>query len=644
MSARPIVVGTAGHVDHGKTALVRALTGVETDRLREERERGLTIDLGFAPLELGHGLEAGVVDVPGHEDFLRNMLAGASGVDLLLLVVAADEGPMPQTREHLAIARLLGIERGVVALSKADRVDAEWLRLAREATEDELAAAGVEPAWPLVAVSAVSGAGLGELRDALRAAADRVPRRRRSEDLFRLPVDRAFSVRGVGTVVTGTIWSGRVAPGDDVRILPSDRSARVRTLQVYGGERPEAIAGLRCALALAGLGRDEVARGDAVVAGPGWRSSGRLGARISMLAGAPGPLAHAAVVRLHLGTAEIRARVLLAGRGEAAPGEGTWAVLDLGAPIAARCGDRFVLRSLTPVATIGGGVVAELDPPRRWRGREESWASLLGADPEAAERAAVALTGGRGLDPADLPLRSGAWRGPEQGAPAGTERVGDRLFGTGWRERARRSALELLAGAHARRPRLPWEPLETVRARLERAFAPALCEAALADLAAEGRLERRGAEVRLTGHEARLDADERGARDRVLARLREGGLAPPGPAELAELCEGDRGLLNDLLRLLVEEGRVVALGPELFLEAERERELRAVASRVLAGATPAAPSDFAAGTGLSRRQLIPLLEYLDRIGWTRRTGEGRVAGPAAAGGAGSAAGDGGQSR
>jgi selenocysteine-specific elongation factor len=644
MAPRAVVVGTAGHVDHGKTALVRALTGVETDRLREERERGLTIDLGFAPLDLGPGLEAGLVDVPGHEDFLRNMLAGASGVDVLLLVVAADEGPMPQTREHLAIARLLGVECGVVALSKVDRVEPEWLRLAQEATREELAAAGVGSDWPVVGVSAVTGTGLKELRDALRAAAAGAPPRRRTTDLFRLPVDRAFSVRGVGTVVTGTVWSGRVAAGDDVRLLPSDRTARVRTLQVHGRDRPEAGAGLRCALALAGVGREETGRGETVVTGRGWRPSRRLGARVSVLAGVPRALAHATVLRLHLGTQDLRVRVLLSGRDEVRPGEAAWAVLDAAAPVVARCGDRFVLRSLSPVATTGGGIVAELDPPRRWRGREGAWSSLVGAEPGAAEAAAVELAAGRGLDPVDLPLRSGVWRAPDDEPPAGTERIGDLLFAKEWRVRARRTALDLLAAAHARRPRLGWEPLESLRAHLEREFAPPLYEAALGDLVGEGRLERRGPELRLAGHEARLAADERAACGRVLASLRQGGLAPPGPAALAAACGGDRRLLNDLLRLLVEEGSAVAVAPDLYLEVGRERELRAAARRVLEATSPAAPSDFAAETGLSRRQLIPLLEHLDRIGWTRRTGEGRVPGPAATDARDSGSGDADQSR
>jgi selenocysteine-specific elongation factor len=628
VSTRALVIGTAGHVDHGKTALVRALTGIETDRLPEERERGLTIDLGFAPLDLGPKLEVGVVDVPGHEDFLRNMLAGASGVDLLLLVVAADEGPMPQTREHLAIARLLGVRRGVVALTKTDRVDADWLGVAREMTVEELAAAGVEPVWPVIPVSALEGTGLDALRDALRAAAE--PTARDGRDLFRLPVDRSFTVRGVGTVVTGTVWSGRVRRGEEVRLLPSARTARVRTLQVHGRDRTEAGPGLRCALSLVGVSREEVARGETAVSGPGWRASRRVGARIVVLPGAPGPIEHATTLRLHLGTREIRARVLLEDRDSVAAGTEAWGVLDCSTPIVARARDRFVLRSLSPAATVGGGVVAEVDPPRRWRDRLVGWAALVGEDGGAAAVATVRMAGGLGLDPAELPFRTGWWWDPGGEPPVSTASVGGRLFAEPWPERAREAAVAILSASHHRRPRVAWESLETLRAALARTFAPELMDAALAGLVAEGRMERRGAEMRLAGHEARLDEEEALARSRLLTLLRDGGLAPPPPESLAaEACGGDRPLLNDLLRILVEQGAVIALGPDLFLEAACERELRGLAIGVLAAGEPAAPSAFAAATGLSRRQLIPLLEHLDRTGWTRRTGDGRVRGPAA---------------
>ncbi|MEK6254401.1 MAG: selenocysteine-specific translation elongation factor, partial [Gemmatimonadales bacterium] len=262
--SRGVIVGTGGHVDHGKTSLVRALTGVETDRWAEERERGLTIDIGFAPLESVMDGEAGIVDVPGHEDFVKNMLAGSTGVDVLLLVVAADEGPMPQTREHVTIARLLGIRSGVVALNKIDRVDDEWLELVREATRDELTKLLGHSDWPIVAVSATTGEGLSDLREAIRVASSG-SRRRYSSDLFRMPIDRSFSVRGAGTVVTGTTWSGTVRVGETLGVQPGNLTARVRSLQVHGEEREAVGPGMRCAMALVGVDAGRVDRGSVVL-------------------------------------------------------------------------------------------------------------------------------------------------------------------------------------------------------------------------------------------------------------------------------------------------------------------------------------------------------------------------------------------
>ncbi len=281
-----IVLGTAGHVDHGKTALVRALTGVETDRWAEERERGLTIDIGFAPLHVDADLEVGVVDVPGHEDFVKNMLVGSTGIDAVLLVVAADEGPMPQTREHLSIARLLGVRHGIVALNKVDRVEPEWRELARDATLEESGRILGHRDWPVVEVSTLTGEGLTELRAHILDLANELPARP-EEDVFRMPVDRAFSVAGAGTVVTGTTWSGRVTTGDTVRLLPVDLRARVRSLQVHGSDRDSVGPGSRAALALVGVETSRATRGAVVVSGAAWRSHRRFGARIESAPGVP---------------------------------------------------------------------------------------------------------------------------------------------------------------------------------------------------------------------------------------------------------------------------------------------------------------------------------------------------------------------
>ena len=362
-SLRRFVIGTAGHIDHGKTALVKALTGVDTDRWEEEKRRGITIDLGFAPLPLGDDVRASVVDVPGHEGFVRNMLAGATGIDVALLVIAADEGIMPQTEEHLAIVELLGVRRGIPVITKRDLVDAEWLELVQGEVATRLAASRIR--WErAVAVSALTGEGLDELRSALgRVAADLVERP--AADLFRLPIDRVFAVAGAGTVVTGSTWSGGVAVGESVRLLPLGRDARVRSIEVHGESAARAVPGRRTALALVGVDKSELARGDVAVTGPGWHATGMLDASVELLPGAHKPLASRTRVRVHLGTAEILARVVQTRA--IGPGETGQARLLLETPLVARGGDRFVLRSFSPVTTIGGGVVLDPFPPQRTR-------------------------------------------------------------------------------------------------------------------------------------------------------------------------------------------------------------------------------------------------------------------------------------
>jgi selenocysteine-specific elongation factor len=329
---RHVVIGTAGHVDHGKTALVRALTGVDTDRWEEEKRRGITIDLGFAPLDLGGGVAASVVDVPGHEDFVRNMVAGATGIDVALLVVAADESVMPQTVEHVAILDALGVSVGVVALAKADLVEPAWLELVAGEVRDRLAGSAVD--WQAtVPVSARTGAGLDDLRAALRRAAA-TPAVRDADDVFRMPVDRSFSVAGAGTVVTGTTWSGTVRPGDEVLVLPGEHRARVRGVQVHDVPQPAAQPGRRTALALVGIEREAVPRGVAVVAGDGWRATQVLDVEVKLLPDAPA-LSQRSRVRLHLGTAELLARVTPAAD-PIEPGAAGLARLRLEAPVAAR--------------------------------------------------------------------------------------------------------------------------------------------------------------------------------------------------------------------------------------------------------------------------------------------------------------------
>lgn len=621
---RGVVIGTAGHVDHGKTSLVRALTGVETDRWREERERGLTIDIGFAPLSLAADIETGVVDVPGHEDFLKNMLAGATGIDLLLLVVAADEGPMPQTREHLAIARLLGVSRGVVALTKADRVDEDWLGLAEETTRELLEENGCA-GWPIVPVSSTTGDGLDDLADALaRASEELEPREVR--DLFRMPVDRSFSVHGTGTVVTGTVWSGAVQSGDRVRVLPGDHSSRVRSLEVHGDSRAGVAAGRRCALALVGVDAKAAPRGAVLVTDGSWVPVTRVGVRIETLSRPGRVIEHFQRVRVYVGTRETMARVITLGGATIEPGDSAWAVLVLEEPLVARVRDRGILRFYSPVTTIGGVRICELDPPRSWASRVDGWTSILGDSPEEAFEAAVRLAGpwGFGMESAGITL--GRPPAAVEGAAAHTTAVslGDRWFSEDVLEATMSSVAETVERLHASDRRSPGVSLESVRSAMSGEAAPELVEMCLTRHLDAGTLQATGPRVALPGAGAVLtDAEE--AHLKMLGEaLVTGGLQPPTVNDLATSLRIQRDVLDDLLRLLVETGAARSITPEIYVDTDA---LEAATDRVrvlLADGEPAQPSVFKESFSLSRKYLIPLLEYLDRSGVTRRQADGRV--------------------
>ena len=462
-----MILGTAGHIDHGKTALVRALTGVDTDRLPEEKRRGITIELGFAPLRL-EGVETiGVVDVPGHEAFVRTMLAGATGVDLALVVIAADEGVMPQTREHLAILQLLGVTRAIVALTKCDLVDEEWRELV---TEDVRALLADTPfaAAPIIPTSAATGEGLDALRAAIVSAAHAVPARA-ADDLFRMPVDRAFTIKGTGTVVTGTVWSGRLTREATVRVLPSERVVRVRGLQTHGVQVPVAEPGHRTAVALAGIDVSDVGRGSFLVADSAWRPTTVLRAEVVLLDDAPRALRPRTAVRFHIGTADVGARVVVP-NGTLAPGDRQFARVMLAEPVVLRAGDRFVLRSASPAATIGGGIVIDPFASRRAR----PWAAASHAPPEQRLMLALDEAGDSGIDTATLPVRLGVAPADVAELVRGTDtlQLGGRLYAPDIAASLAERLVRLLDEGHRARPLEPGLSLQEVRSRL--AVAPEL--------------------------------------------------------------------------------------------------------------------------------------------------------------------------
>lgn len=622
-----VIFGTAGHVDHGKTAVVKALTGVDTDRWAEEKLRGLTIDIGFAGLDLGSDLEAGVVDVPGHEDFIKNMLTGSTGIDALLLIVAADEGPMPQTREHLTIARLLGVRHGIVALNKVDRVDSEWLDLVAEATREEVRRIVGENTWPVVSVSAETGQGLDELRDHLRAVARAVVGRR-EDDLFRLPVDRAFSVAGAGTVVTGTTWSGSVGVGDTVRLLPADRQARVRSLQTYGSDRTRVGSGRRCALALVGVDASLAPRGTVVVGGDGWEARRRFGARLEVPRESSRSVDHGQRVRLFVGTAEVMARILTLTRNSVRPGELGWGVVVCERSVVVRARDRFVLRFYSPVSTIGGGQVADLAPDRHWRVRTDRWREVLEGDAPAAVRSVIAGVGGRGMLERDIPMATGIPAGDISQAlhsEGVARRIGQRWYDETALESATESTLAVLEAAHRATPRSAAVSLESVRAPLLTRFSSELLESAMTALVDRALVVRHGPRVHLSHHSVALTPHESEVLSALEALLESAGLEPPPPAGMADQLGISRPLLNDLLRLLLDAGQVVSITPEYLVTREAEARARRAALSV-ARTGPATPAQFREALGLSRKHLIPLLEHMDRLQVTRRTSEGRVEG------------------
>ncbi len=622
---RHVVIGTAGHVDHGKTALVKALTGVDTDRWEEEKRRGITIDLGFAPLDLGEGLAASVVDVPGHEDFVRNMVAGATGVDVALLVVAADEGVMPQTIEHTAILRFLDVPTGVVALTKADLVEPEWLDLVAGDVTQHLA--GDRMSWePPVVVSAVTGQGLDALRAALRRAASRA-RPRSAEDLFRLPVDRVFSLPGAGTVVTGTVWSGSIAAGDEATIFPGSLRARVRSVEVHGRPVPRALPGRRTALALVGVDRAAARRGSVVVSDPAWQPTTTLDVLISLLPDAR-PLSQRSRLRLHLGTAEVTARVVPAGDRIEAGAHQVPARLKLEAELLARFGDRGVLRNPSPPATIGGCVVVDPAPALRPR-RPVGLAERAQADPLARLAAFVAAGGHRGIPRRELTVRLGLKPREvdavvRQAAERGITEVAGRLLPERAAASARDQVLGRLAAFHQEQPMQPGMPLEAFRKAVGD---PELATQVLETLEAEGHVAREAGLVRLAAHQARIPAALGGLASSVWDDLRSAGFEGLSTAELLARHAGTP--VVEVAEFGVRQGTVVRIGNDRYYDrSELERAARLVLA-ALRERSELAPSEVRDVLKLTRKHVIPILEWMDSRGLTVRAGDVRRRGPLA---------------
>jgi selenocysteine-specific elongation factor len=602
---------------------VKALTGVDTDRWEEEKRRGITIDLGFAPIDLGAGLEASIVDVPGHEGFVRNMLAGATGIDVALLVVAADEGVMPQTAEHLAIVELLGVRRGIPVLTKRDLVDDDWLGLVQ--TELVARLAGSRVRWdPPVVTSAVSGAGLDALREALRRVAGGL-RERPEHDLFRLPIDRVFALPGAGTVVTGSSWSGTVAVGDTVRVLPLDRAVRVRSIEVHGQAAERAVPGRRTALALVGVDKAELSRGDVVVTGSGWRATELLDAAIELIPGAPRPVLPRTRLRVHLGTAEVLARASQSG--PIAPGERGRVRLVLESPLVARGGDPFVLRSFSPVTTIGGGVVLDPHPQTEPRLSERS----LTASQTPVERLAawVGEAGLAGVRPGDLPVRVGILMEDVSGVIAaagkGVLTCGDWLTSRSAAVLEAERLGELVAQHHERHPIDPGMSLQALRASPGLRGVPEPIIDAVIELGVRKKLLAvEGGVVRRPGWRPSLDQGASDARGAIVGRITAAQWQIPTVAELEREFGAGGAPVRALLAHLMREGVVEQVDQDRYAAPAALAGFRSRLEAVLGELGQATPAELRDRFGMTRKYLIPLLEWADRRGITERRGDARV--------------------
>ena len=634
---RSIVVGTAGHIDHGKSALVRALTGTDPDRLKEEQERGITIDLGFAHLSRD-GVNLAIVDVPGHERFVKNMLAGAGGIDLVMLVVAADESVMPQTREHFAICRLLQVPAGVVVLTKVDLADQDMQDLAALEVR-ELTAGSFLADAPIVPVSAVTGSGLEELVSTLVSLAARVTQRP-SDGPARLPVDRVFTMKGFGTVVTGTLVAGELHPDQELVALPRGVPVKVRGLQVHRHDEASAGAGRRVAVNLVGVDVADLSRGDTLCTPGSLEPTRRIDVSLDLLADAR-PLRHGTRLRVHQGTAEILGRIALAGprRGEGsaaelAPGGSAYARIRLEAPLVVTRGDRFIVRAYSPPTTIGGGVVLD---PQPLRGAIRTGAGLArfrrldvdNPEPDAAVRAIVEERGAAGLPQGMLQSRAGLR--PDAAAATvarltnrGDVRiVGDLLVSSVVLRDLEAGLLKALEAYHRSQPLSDGLPREEAR---ERVFgrAPALVfDDVLQDLVAAGRLVATD-RLALAGHQVSLTPEEARAHEALELIFRDAGLAPPDLAAASARAGAAGQVADRVVKLLLRRGVLVKLDVLLFHSAALERLKLEMQALKASGVSRVDVAAFKERYGVTRKYAIPLLEYLDRERLTRRAGDSRI--------------------
>jgi selenocysteine-specific elongation factor len=629
---KQIILGTAGHIDHGKTSLIRALTGIETDRLKEEKERGITIELGFAHLTLPRGKILGIVDVPGHEKFVKNMVAGATGIDIVALVIAADEGVMPQTREHLEICQLLRIRHGLVVLTKVDMVDSEWLDLVREDVAEYLSETFLADS-PMVEVSSTTGQGIPELVQTLDKMVGEIPERDLGH-IFRLPIDRVFTMRGFGTVITGTTISGKIRTGEEVTFYPQGVESKIRGIQVHNQEVSEVRAGLRTAINLQGVEKASIRRGDVLAGKDALRPTYMVDVILELLPSAPRKLKNRAKARLHTGTSEIISRVILLDRDELAPGESCYAQIRLDEPTAVLRQDHFVLRSYSPVRTIAGGEILNPLPGKKKRFSKPALEELkvlhegelneiietfisLGRfqGVEQGELLFLTNTGRKRLDEALKVLMA------KQKITQFDKERGALIHG-GFLAKAREAVLETITRYHKDFPLRMGLPKEELRSRTEGTNNPKLFNYLINQLIQEGVIAQEKEIVRLSGHRVTLAQDQEKIRGQLEEIYSKGGLQPPYFKEVKDTLPGNAAA--EVLEVMVKEGVLVKIKEDLFFHRKALEELQEKLIKFLKEEEGISTPQCKDMTGVSRKYTIPLIEYFDRTQVTVRVGDSRV--------------------
>ncbi len=613
-----MVIGTAGHVDHGKTSLIKALTGIDCDRLKEEKERGLTIELGFASLALPSGERVGVVDVPGHVRFIKHMLSGASGIDLVLLVIAADEGVMPQTREHIQICELLGITQGIIALTKKDMVDEDLLELAASDVSDYISGTFLKDA-PIIPVSSTTGEGLSELTAELDARIARV-RERQTTGIPMLPVDRIFTIKGFGTVVTGTLGRGTFSSDQEVEVLPSGRTAKIRNLQVHDQDVDTALAGMRTAVNLQGVGTEEIARGEWVVPAGVFKATRLLDAKLNLLRklGRGG-------IRLYIGTAEVMGEVSL----HKVDGQDIGRIR-LKQRVVASYGDRFILRLVSPSVTIGGGVVLNPHPSRRFS--EEVTRDLLSDDPS---RLIVGLARDAGMHGISRRLLDAVFPDAasrldklvqgllSSGEISRFDTINELFVHSSHQSKLRQILVSHVREYHGANPSSPGISREHLRMSVKGGVEQKLFHKVLQDLVKKGELVESGPNISAAGFSATMASDRTELGERITGILDQAGFELPRISELSEMLHVPVKDINEILGFLGREGKVVRINDELFLSRHHEEKLRQAVKEFIINNKSLAPNDMKAIIGVSRKYAIPYLEYLDRTRFTIRVGDVR---------------------